>query len=158
MIDTAITEIEPLVGTLAACRALGASRAALYRRRSPAPVRARRPRPAPARALSDQERAAVLEQLNSPRFVNASPAEVYATLLDEGRYLASQRTMYRLLSAASPVRDRRDQLTHPPYKRPKAPGRGAQRGLVVETSPSCSVPQSGPTSTSTRSSTSTAAT
>ncbi len=86
---SAIADIEPLVGTLAACRALGASRAGLYRRRSPAPVRARRPRPSPARALSDQERAAVLEQLNSPRFVNASPAEVYATLLDEGRYLAS---------------------------------------------------------------------
>ncbi len=119
MIDTAITEIEPLVGTLAACRALGASRAALYRRRAPAPVRVPRPRPSPARALSATERAAVLEQLNSERFVDASPAEVYATLLDEGRYLASQRTMYRLLAAAGPVRDRRNQLTHPPYQRPE---------------------------------------
>ncbi len=120
MIDTAITEIEPLVGTLAACRALGASRAGLYRRRAPAaPKRVPRPRPSPTRALSDQERAAVLGELNSPRFVDASPAEVYATLLDEGRYLASQRTMYRLLAAAGPVRERRNQLTHPPYKRPE---------------------------------------
>ncbi len=120
MIDTAITDIEPLVGTLAACRALGVSRAGLYRRRSPPPVRVPRPRPSPARALSDTERAAVLEQLNSERFVDASPAEVYATLLDEGSYLASQRTMYRLLAAdGGPVRDRRDQLTHPPYQRPE---------------------------------------
>ncbi len=119
MIDAAICEIEPMVGTLPACRALGASRAGLYRRRSPPPVRVPRPRPAPDRALTDAERAAVLEQLNSPRFVDASPAEVYATLLDEGRYLASERTMYRLLAAEGPVRDRRDQLTHPPYQRPE---------------------------------------
>jgi putative transposase len=61
----------------------------------------------------------VLEQLHSPRFVDASPAEVWATLLDEGTYLASERTMYRLLAADGPVRDRRDQLTHPPYARPE---------------------------------------
>jgi putative transposase len=61
----------------------------------------------------------VLEQLHSPRFGDSSPAEVWATLLDEGTYLASERTMYRLLAAAGPVRDRRDQLTHPPYARPE---------------------------------------
>jgi putative transposase len=119
MIDTAIDEISPLVGTLPACRALGASRAGLYRRRHPPPARAPRPRQAPARALSDAERGRVLEQLHSPRFVDAAPAEVYATLLDEGTYLASERTMYRLLAAEGPVRDRRDQLTHPPYARPE---------------------------------------
>jgi len=119
MIDAAISEIEPLVGTLPACRALGASRAGVYRRRTPPPARVSRPRPAPDRALCEAERAAVLEQLNSPRFVDASPAEVYATLLDEGTYLASQRTMYRLLAAQGPVRERRDQLTHPPYERPE---------------------------------------
>jgi putative transposase len=119
MIDEAIAEIEPLTGTLSACRALGASRAGVYRRRRP--PRAREPcrRPTPARALSELERAAVLERLHSERFVDSSPAEVWATLLDEGTYLASERTMYRLLAAGSPVRDRRDQLTHPPYARPE---------------------------------------
>jgi putative transposase len=119
MIDQAITEIEPMIGTLPACRALGASRAGVYRRRRP--PRAREPcrRRSPARALSEPERTAVLAQLHSPRFVDSSPAEVWATLLDEGTYLASQRTMYRLLAADGPVRERRDQLTHPPYARPE---------------------------------------
>ncbi len=119
MIDAAIVEIEPLVGTLPACRALGASRAGLYRRRSPPTPRVLRPRRPPDRALSEAERAAVLEQLNSKRFVDAAPAEVYATLLDEGRYMASERTMYRLLAADGAVGERRDQLTHPPYRRPE---------------------------------------
>jgi putative transposase len=119
MIDEAITEIEPIIGTLPACRALGASRAGVYRRRRPPRVREHRPRPAPARALSEPERACVLEQLHSERFVDASPAEVWATLLDEGTYLASERTMYRLLAADGEVRERRAQLTHPPYARPE---------------------------------------
>jgi len=119
MIDQAITEIEPMIGTLPACRALGASRAGVYRRRRPPRVREHRPRPAPARALSEPERACVLEQLHSERFVDASPAEVWATLLDEGTYLASERTMYRLLAADGEVRERRAQLTHPPYARPE---------------------------------------
>jgi putative transposase len=119
MIDQSISEIEPLIGMLPACRALGASRAGVYRRRRPPRVREHRLRPAPARALSERERAGVLEQLNSDRFVDCSPAEVYATLLDEGTYLASQRTMYRILAADGPVRERRDQLTHPPYTRPE---------------------------------------
>jgi putative transposase len=119
MIDKAITEIEPIIGTLPACRALGASRAGVYRRRRPPRVREHRPRPAPARALSEPERACVLEQLHSERFVDASPAEVWATLLDEGTYLASERTMYRILAADGEVRERRAQLTHPPYARPE---------------------------------------
>jgi len=61
----------------------------------------------------------VLEQLHSGRFGDSSPAQVWATLLDEGTYLASQRTMYRLLAASGEVRERRDQLTHPPYERPE---------------------------------------
>jgi putative transposase len=77
------------------------------------------PRPAPARALSEPERAAVLGELHSPRFLDASPAAVYATLLDEGTYLASQRTMYRILAASAEVRERRDQLRHPAYARPE---------------------------------------
>jgi transposase InsO family protein len=74
----------------------------------------------PARALSPSEREAVLAELHSERFVDCSPAQVWATLLDEGRYLASERTMYRLLAARhGGVRERRDQLTHPPYQRPE---------------------------------------
>jgi putative transposase len=99
MIDQAVNEIASLIGTHAACRALGASRASLYRRRGVRRVREHRPRPTPVRALSEPERVRVLELLNSPRFVDASPAQVYATLLDEGTYLASERTMYRVLAA-----------------------------------------------------------
>jgi len=61
----------------------------------------------------------VLEQLHSERFVDASPAQVYATLLDEGTYLASERTMYRILEAEGEVRERRDQLRHPAYAKPE---------------------------------------
>ncbi len=119
MIDRAVTEIAPMIGTQGACRALGASRASLYRRRRPPRVREHRPRPTPTRALSDAERAAVLAQLHSQRFVDSSPAEVWATLLDEGTYLASERTMYRILASSGEVRERRAQLTHPPYARPE---------------------------------------
>jgi len=61
----------------------------------------------------------VLEQLHTPRFVDLAPGEVYATLLDEGRYLCSERTMYRLLAAHAEVRERRDQLRHPVYAVPE---------------------------------------
>ena len=119
MIDAAVDDLRPLIGEVAACQALGACRSGRHRRRRPTKIRVPRPRAAPDRALSEAERAAVLAQLHSPRFIDASPAEVYATLLDEGVYLASERTMYRLLAANGPVRDRRDQLTHPPSARPE---------------------------------------
>ena len=99
MIEETVEKLTPLVGTRSACRALGASLATIYRRRRPPEPRAPRPRPTPARALSAAERAAVLAELHCERFLDSSPAEVYATLLDEGRYLASERTMYRLLAA-----------------------------------------------------------
>ncbi|MGO9319343.1 MAG: IS3 family transposase [Solirubrobacteraceae bacterium] len=120
MIEQTVDELTPLVGTRPACRALGASHATIYRRRRPPEPRPRRPRRVPARALSDAEREAVLDVLHSPRFVDCSPAQVWATLLDEGRYLASERTFYRLLAARhGRVRERRDQLTHPAYERPE---------------------------------------
>jgi len=105
-----VGELAPAVGTHAACRALGVSRATVYRRRRPRPPRA--PRPQPPRALTEAERHAVLAELHHPRFVDLAPAEVYATLLDEGRYLCGLRTMYRLLAAAHEVRERRNQLRH----------------------------------------------
>jgi putative transposase len=69
--------------------------------------------------LEAEECALVLTELRSERFVDASPAAAWATLLDEGRYLCSQRTMYRLLAESGEVRERRDQLSHPPYARPE---------------------------------------
>ena len=106
------------VGVAPACRALGVSRATLYRRRRPAPGR-QQPRKTPARALDDAEREQVLEVLACERFVDRSPAEVVATLLDEGQYLCSERTMYRILAAEQPVRERRNQLAHPRYTKPE---------------------------------------
>jgi putative transposase len=120
MIEQTVEELTPIVGTRPACRVLGAAPATIYRRRRPPQPRPCRPRPVPVRALSQAEREAVLEVLHSERFVDSSPAQVYATLLDEGRYLASERTMYRLLEAHhGGVRERRDQLAHPAYARPE---------------------------------------
>jgi putative transposase len=118
--DAALAELETAVGTAPGCRALGLSRATVYRRRDAKPrLRVVRPRPASHRALSEAERNEVLTTLNAPRFLDLAPAEVYATLLDEGVYLASERTMYRILAAAGEVRERRDQLRHPRYARPE---------------------------------------
>jgi putative transposase len=120
MIEQTVEELTPLVGTRPACRAVGAAPATIYRRRTPPPPRPPRPRGAPARALSAAEREAVLGELHSERFADCSPAQVWATLLDEGRYLASQRTMYRLLAAEhGGVRERRAQLEHPAYAAPE---------------------------------------
>jgi len=117
--EQAVEELTPLVGTRPACRVLGMAPATVYRRRRPRVLRPPQPRPQPERALSEPERAAVLQVLDSERFVDASPAQVWATLLDEGRYLCSERTMYRLLSERAPVRERRDQLVHPTYHKPE---------------------------------------
>ncbi len=120
MICDTVQELAPIIGTRPACRALGASVATVYRRRRPPEPRPARPRPTPARALSEAERERVLEVLHSERFVDVSPEETYATLLDEGTYLCSARTMYRILAARhGGVRERRDQLTHPAYAKPE---------------------------------------
>jgi putative transposase len=120
MICETVEELAPTIGTRPACRALGASHATVYRRRNPPPPRPAKPRRRPARALTDAERAAVLAELCSDRFVDSSPAQVWASLLDEGQYLASERTMYRLLAAEhGGVRERRAQLAHPPYQAPE---------------------------------------
>ena len=106
-------------GMTTACRALGVARATAYRHRSPRPPVEERARRHSPLALSEAERAAVLAELHSERFVDAAPAQVYATLLDEGRYLASERTTYRILAAHAEVRERRDQLRHPAYAKPE---------------------------------------
>ena len=117
---TAVTELAVDVGTSAACQALALPRASYYRDRRRASVPAVAAwRPAPARALRPAEREAVLSRLHEERFQDRSPAAVYATLLDEGEYLCSIRSMYRLLERHGESRERRDQLIHPPYKKPE---------------------------------------
>lgn len=123
----AVTHLAPTVGIVAACDFLGVARASFYRRRpvlgplvSPAPEPALpRERAVSARSLSQAERAAVLQVLHAERFQDRSPAAVQATLLDEGQYLCSTRTMYRILEQEGESRERRDQLVHPAYHKPE---------------------------------------
>jgi len=107
------------VGVRPACQALGVPRASFYRwRQGPQPAADARHRRSP-RALSAAERQQVKETLYSERFVDQAPREVYAALLDEGEYLCSVRTMYRLLDEDQAVQERRDQLRHPHYQKPE---------------------------------------
>jgi putative transposase len=112
-----VRDLGPEHGVAPTCAAFGVSRATYYRSLEPRPEPA--PRPSPPRALAPEERAAVLEVLHEPRFVDLAPAEVYATLLDEELYLCSERTMYRILAENREVRERRDQLRHPQYAAPE---------------------------------------
>ena len=113
----AVVEAAPRVGVAAACAVAGVPRASFYRGRRP--VVGRRPRPSPPRALTQGERSAVVSALHEPRFVDWAPAQVYAQLLDEGRYLCSVRTMQRLLASRGEAQERRDQRIHPAYVRPE---------------------------------------
>jgi putative transposase len=110
-------EIAAKVGVSAACAALDVARSSLYRARQGA--RPAKPRSRPTRALSDAEREKVRDTLNSQRFQDAAPRQVYASLLDQGSYLCSWRTMYRILDEYDEVRERRNQLQHPPYAQPE---------------------------------------
>jgi len=114
---SAALELGDSVGKAAACRALGVPRATLYRRLQPsAPAQVR---PTPERALDAAERQVVLDHLHSERFCDKAPSEVYATLLDENIYLCSIRTMHRILADNSELKERRNQLRHPQYKKPE---------------------------------------
>ena len=122
----AVHELSPVLGAGAACRVLGLPRGASARHRAQmqrqalvGPMPARPARPKPALALSDQENVALLATLNSERFADTAPAAVHAMLLDEGRYLGSVRTMYRLLAANGESCERRNQLVHPAYTKPE---------------------------------------
>jgi putative transposase len=114
-----ISTVAPELGAGQACQALGLSRATWYRHRRPSVPTTRRPRPRGPRALSDAERQQIRDVLCSPRFVDVAPAEIVATLLDEGIYLASERTMYRLLAEHGQTGERRNQLVHPRNQRPE---------------------------------------
>ena len=97
-----VTEMAPRLGVAPTCTALGLPRATYYRGQQPRPEP--KPRPTPARALPPEEREQVLAVLHEPRFVDLAPAQVYAMLLDEHRYLCSERTFYRVLAEATSPR------------------------------------------------------
>ncbi len=116
----AITELASTVGTRRACGAFGLPPATYYRRLTAVPDSALQPKPRRSpRRLTPDERATVLSTLNSERFADSSPAQVYATLLDEAVYLCSISTMYRILRAERQVRERRAQLQRPQYTKPE---------------------------------------
>ena len=123
---TSVQELIPTHGAVTACKVLGLPRGAPARHRASqlraafvGPRAARRARPRPPMALDASENQALLETLNSERFVDTAPAAVHATLLDEGRYLGSVRTMYRLLAHTGGSGERRNQLVHPAYTKPE---------------------------------------
>jgi putative transposase len=122
--DEAIAVLAPRIGVRAACAAASVPQASWYRRHRASPAV---PRPAPVpqrdrvqpRALAPAERTAILSALHAERFADLAPAEVWATLLDEGTYLGSLSTFYRLLRSAGESRERRAQATHPAAVKPE---------------------------------------
>jgi putative transposase len=110
-------ELAAQIGVKAACEVLDVPRSQVYRQRQPKVEPT--PRPTPAHALSVEERIQVRTTLNSERFMDQAPRQVYAALLDEGRYLCHWRTMYRILSAHGEVCERRLVRRHPTYKKPE---------------------------------------
>jgi putative transposase len=124
MTDEAVAGLAPVTGTRAACAAAGAAQASWYRRHR-ASVAPARPAPVPhaerhqPRALAAAERRAIADVLHSERFADAAPAEVWAALLDEGTYLGSVSTFYRVLRERAEVRERRRQATHPATVKPE---------------------------------------
>ena len=117
MLIAATENLSGAVGVAPACESMGVARSTLYHQRQP--KQEPKPRPKPARALTDGEREKVLDELHDDRFVDKSPGEVWATLLDEGTYLCSERTMYRILADNEEVKERRNQLKHPEYTKPE---------------------------------------
>ena len=136
---TAVSELTSQVGVGAACQALAVPRSSFYRSRQSSSPKAdssltvdQSPKVDPSltvdppslparspRSLSEEEKSVVRETLNSPRFVDQTPREVYATLLDEEHYLCSWRTMYRILELNQELRERRAQLRHPNHAKPE---------------------------------------
>ena len=120
----ALNQLAPEVGLAPACAALNLTRSSVYRedarRRHLLPTTATpMPRPPAPLAFSAHERQQLLEVLNSERFADCSPYFVYATLLDEGRYIGSVRTLYRALEADGLSAERRQQRIHPVYAKPE---------------------------------------
>lgn len=114
---TGLAHLIPLVGVVAACAALAVPRASYYRAQRPRPEP--KPRPTPPRALTGEQREDVLAILDSDRFADKAPRQVYAELLDDGEYRCSVSTMYRILAADDQVRERRHQRRLPAYVKPE---------------------------------------
>ena len=117
----AVEQLAPTVGLKRACEALDVNRATLYRRRGRQAATSCEPAPCPQPPLKLDalERQAVVELMHSKRFVDASPHTIYATLLDEGHYHCSVRTMYRILAQEGELKERRNLLKHPHYTKPE---------------------------------------
>ena len=116
----AVEELAQEIPVTAACEAFGFARSSLYRlRQEPTPKDETSKSLGHHRALSESERAQVLDALHSERFQDSPPRQVWATLLDEGEHLCSVSTMYRLLNEQGESQERRDQRTHPAYARPE---------------------------------------
>jgi putative transposase len=126
----AVETLAVKVGVQAACEALAVPRSRLYAARQPKPEVAPRLTSPPPNALTPTEKAGVLAELNSERFADQTPYEVYPQLLDEGRYLCSLRGMYRILAENQAVRDRRDQLRHPLRPAPQVVARRSNQAWV----------------------------
>jgi transposase-like protein len=109
------------VGVASACESIGVARSTLYHTRSQKQDAKKepKPRPSPARKLGEKEKQQVLDMLHCERFADKAPAEIWATLLDEGIYLCSERTLYRILESEKEVKERRNQRRHPEYKKPE---------------------------------------
>jgi putative transposase len=123
----AVEEVAATVGVAAAAAAVGVSPATVYRRRKPPVLGPRPPRPTPRRALSPEEVDRVREILHEPRFVDFAPRTIVAVLLDGGDYIASVRTLYRLLEKDGATKERRDQLRHEHYAAPQLHANGPNR-------------------------------
>jgi putative transposase len=119
VIEEHFEALEAATSTKAACELLGVSRATCYRRRREAVAGPPAPRSTPPNALREPERQHILEVLRSPEYCDLAPAQVWARLLDDGIYLCSISTMYRLLAVAGENRERRRQRTHPAKKKPE---------------------------------------
>ena len=114
---TAVVSLGNEVGIRSACNALDVSRAGFYRWKTPAA--AKMARYTPPLTLSASERSMALDILNEDRFIDKAPQEIYAKLLDENRYICSIRTMYRILEKEEEVKERRNQLVRPHYRKPE---------------------------------------
>lgn len=109
-------ELSVEVGVSAACATLGIPRSTFYYAQNPRKASPRKDHP---RKLSEKEEIEIRKKLNGERFQDRTPRDVYAALLDEGTYLCSWRTMYRILGKYDEIRERRNQLRHPEYKKPE---------------------------------------
>jgi putative transposase len=117
---TAITELSTVTGPTAACTHLAMARSTYYHRRKPRVVSPRViVRPSPPRTIPAEERQRILDIAHSERFINASPAEIVYVLMDEGVYIASERTVYRVLADNGEIRERRAQARRPHYEAPE---------------------------------------